>query len=52
MGGDLLLSYEWDFGDGDISMQFGLSYVFQMFGIYTVSFRVIDGNGDQVIDLI
>lgn len=50
MGGDLPLSYEWDFGDGDTSTQSGPSHVFQMPGTYTVSLRVTDGNGDQATD--
>lgn len=49
-GGDLPLTYEWDFGDGDTSTQSAPSHVYTMPGTYTVSLKVTDSNGDQATD--
>ena len=50
MGGDLPLSFAWEFGDGTTSSQSDPSHVFQMPGTYTVSLKVTDSNGDEATD--
>ncbi|MBA3900599.1 MAG: T9SS type A sorting domain-containing protein, partial [Bacteroidetes bacterium] len=52
-----LTTYNWDFGNGNTSLDQGPSHTFQSEGTYTVSLSVIDNNGcendtSQVIAVI
>ncbi len=49
-GGDLPLTYQWSFGDGDTSTQANPSHVYTTPGTYTVTLEVTDANGDQATD--
>ena len=40
-----IVSYEWDFGTGDMSTDADPSYVFATAGVYSVSLTVTDGGG-------
>ena len=42
---DDIVSYEWDFGTGDMSTEADPTYVFNDGGVYTVSLTVTDGGG-------
>jgi PKD repeat protein len=47
-----LLSYEWDFGDGTLGFGQNPVHSYSDSGIYTVSFKVIDDDGEMHIDTI
>lgn len=40
-----LLSWDWDFGDGNTSFQQNPTYIYQNFGVYDVSLTVTNVNG-------
>jgi len=42
-----VVSYQWDFGDGQTSTQATPSHTYQAFGYYTVKLVVIDGQGNN-----
>lgn len=46
-GGDGTLSYEWDFGDGETSLEQSPSHVYPSDGIFTASFSAVDADGDD-----
>ena len=45
-GGDAPLAYFWNFTDGGTSTQQNLLYTFNAAGLYNVSFKVTDNDGD------
>ena len=48
----VITSYHWDFDDGTTSDEQNISHTFSKPGIYTVTLRVTDDNGDIGVDTI
>ena len=50
-GGFAPYSYEWDFGDGDISTEETLTHAYKTAGSYTVSLTVTDDRGNTATEI-
>ncbi|MEW5936568.1 MAG: PKD domain-containing protein [Candidatus Thermoplasmatota archaeon] len=46
----IIISYEWDFGDGSIGTGCVVSYAYSEPGTYTVTLRVVDDDGTSAVD--